>query len=112
MSQKETPLLTGKFYHIYNRGVNSCNLFQDSKNYEHFLNLYDKYISPIAFTYSWVLMKNHFHLLVSIKENVAYKYSSADRSIDPVRFEELKWETIDLSACDASDSVNGCSDEN
>lgn len=37
--------------------------------------------------------------------------SNADRSIDAVRFEESKWETIDLSAwedlsaCEASDSV-------
>ena len=100
MSIQEVPLEKGKFYHIYNRGVNSCNLFKDVKNYEHFLILYDKYILPIAETYAWVLMPNHFHLLIRIKENVAYKYSNnADR------FEEVKWETIDLSACEASDSV-------
>ncbi|HEY3388776.1 MAG TPA: hypothetical protein VGK38_04335 [Prolixibacteraceae bacterium] len=84
--------------------------------------MYDRYISPIADTYAWVLMPNHFHLLVRIKENVVYKYSKddcfidadrnfdADRSVDAVRseearFEELKWKTIDLSACEASDSV-------
>ena len=110
MSKQEPPLEKGKFYHIYNRGVNSCNLFKDSKTYEHFLNLYDKYISPVADTYAWVLMPNHFHMLVRIKENVVYKYN-ADRSIDAVRFEESKWETIDLSECEdlseckASDSV-------
>ena len=32
-----------------------------------FLSLYDKYISPVADTYAWVLMGNHFHLLVRIK---------------------------------------------
>jgi REP element-mobilizing transposase RayT len=106
MSKQEPPLEKGKFYHIYNRGVNSCNLFKDSKTYEHFLNLYDKYISPVAGTYAWVLMPNHFHLLVRIKENVVYKYTeNADRSVDAVRFEELKWETLDLSTCEASDSV-------
>ena len=114
MSKQEPPLEKGKFYHIYNRGVNSCNLFTDSKTYEHFMNLYDKYISPVADTYVWVLMKNHFHLLVRIKENVVYKYSNnADRSIDAVRldavrFEELKWETTDLSdlsACNALDTI-------
>ena len=105
MSKQEPPLEKGKFYHIYNRGINSCNLFKDSKTYEHFLNLYDKYISPVADTYAWVLMPNHFHLLVRIKENVVYKYSNSDRSIDAVRFEKSKWETIDLSACEASDSV-------
>jgi hypothetical protein len=30
--------------------------------------LYDKHISPIADTFAWVLMRNHFHLLVRIKE--------------------------------------------
>lgn len=56
------------FYHIYNRGINSCNLFSDENNYSYFLNLYDKHISEIADTYGWVLMPNHFHLLVKIKD--------------------------------------------
>lgn len=104
MMQTE-PLKYGHFYHIYNRGVNSCDLFRNRDNYEHFLGLYDKYISPVADTYAWVLMPNHFHLLVKVKEDVVYKYSNADRSADAVRFEEHKWETIDLSACEAPDSV-------
>jgi REP element-mobilizing transposase RayT len=95
----------GHFYHIYNRGVDSCDLFREPENYEHFLALYDRYISPVAETYAWVLMPNHFHLLVKVKENVGYKFSNADRSIDAVRFEEHKWETTDLSACEAPDSV-------
>ena len=47
---------------------NSCNIFREADNYEHFLGLYDKYISPVADTFAWVLMPNHFHLLVRIKE--------------------------------------------
>ena len=62
------PLDYGKFYHIYNRGINSCNVFTETDNYQYFLNLYDKHISPVADTYAWVLMKNHFHFLVRIKE--------------------------------------------
>ncbi|WP_430971886.1 transposase [Sunxiuqinia rutila] len=61
------PLEHNHFYHIYNRGINSCNLFQENTNYEYFLSLYAKYISPVANTYAWVLMRNHFHLLVKIK---------------------------------------------
>ncbi|MEI6678378.1 MAG: hypothetical protein WCL21_07205 [Mariniphaga sp.] len=63
-------LAPGKFYHIYNRGINSCDLFREQANYEYFLELYDKHISPIADTFAWVLMPNHFHLLVQIKEKV------------------------------------------
>jgi REP element-mobilizing transposase RayT len=58
----------GHFYHIYNRGIDSCNLFREPDNYEHFLALYDKYISPVAETFAWVLMRNHFHLLIRVKE--------------------------------------------
>jgi REP element-mobilizing transposase RayT len=32
--------------------------------------LYDDHITPIADTFAWVLMKNHFHLLVRIKNPV------------------------------------------
>jgi REP element-mobilizing transposase RayT len=66
---KTTPLEYGQFYHIYNRGINGCNLFSDNENYEYFLHLYDKYISKVADTFAWVLMRNHFHLLVRIKTN-------------------------------------------
>jgi len=61
-------LTYGEYYHIYNRGTNGCDLFKGKENYEHFLNLYDMHISPVAETFAWVLMKNHFHLLVRIKE--------------------------------------------
>jgi len=70
--QQIEPLLHGKFYHIYNRGINrginSCNIFTESANFEYFLNLYYKHISPVADTFTWVLMRNHFHFLVKIKE--------------------------------------------
>ena len=75
--QQIEPLDYGKFYHIYNRGTNSCDLFFEHYNYEHFLKLYDIYISPIADTYAWVLMKNHFHLLVRIKDKYEIDYLSA-----------------------------------
>lgn len=66
---KTIPLEYGNFYHIYNRGINGCNLFREYENYEHFLYLYDKYIDKVADTFAWVLMKNHFHILVRIKSN-------------------------------------------
>ena len=62
------PLRYGKYFHIYNRGINSCDLFRKRTNYEYFLELYDKHISPVADTFAWVLMKNHFHILVRIKD--------------------------------------------
>lgn len=67
--QATQPLESGKYYHIYNRGINSDILFKEIINYEYFLHLYNEHIDPIAETYAWCLMKNHFHFLVRIKES-------------------------------------------
>jgi len=61
------PLIEGNYYHIYNRGNNGDDLFYENDNYYHFLRLYEKYIEPVAETLAWCLLKNHFHLLVYIK---------------------------------------------
>lgn len=61
-------LQRGNYYHIYNRGINSVTLFDTKENYEYFLNLYSSHIDPIAETFAWCLMKNHFHFLVRIKD--------------------------------------------
>lgn len=61
------PLEYGNYYHIYNHAAGNRDLFYEPANYQYFLGLYDKYILPIADTYAWVLMKNHFHLLVRMK---------------------------------------------
>jgi len=68
MSQKIVPIEHDKFYHIYNQGINGENLFREKANYSYFLQQYDKYIDPIAETFAWCLMPNHFHVLVRIKE--------------------------------------------
>ena len=66
--QRTEYLLQGNFYHIYNRGINSENVFFETCNYEYFIKLYETHINPIAETYAWCLMKNHFHFLIRIKE--------------------------------------------
>lgn len=66
--EKVEQLEFGKFYHIYNRGINKGDVFFERSNYEYFIRLYEKHIDPIADTYAWCLMKNHFHFLVKIKD--------------------------------------------
>ncbi len=61
---KQPVLEIDKYYHIYNKGRQGENLFRENENYTHFLRLYEKYIDPIAETYAWVLLGNHFHLLI------------------------------------------------
>lgn len=58
----------GNYYHIYNRGNNGQNIFFENENYIFFLNRYDRYISPFCDTIAWVLLKNHFHFLIYVKE--------------------------------------------
>jgi putative transposase len=65
---KRTLLIPGKYYHIFNRGINRENIFFEERNYHHFLKLYAKYITPIADTFAYCLLRNHFHLLIRIKE--------------------------------------------
>lgn len=78
--KKIQPLENGKYYHIFNRGINSDKLFKDSTNYDYFLKLYDTHIEPIAETYAWCLMKNHFHFLVRIKNTEEIK---TEKKIQP-----------------------------
>jgi len=59
----------GRFYHIYNRGVNKAPIFFEPRNYRHFLSLFDKYLGQYVELYTYCLMPNHFHLLVKIKDS-------------------------------------------
>ena len=61
------PLRYDTYYHIYNRGVDRGNIFFEEPNYEYFLKLYEKYIVPVADTFAYCLLKNHFHLSVRVK---------------------------------------------
>jgi putative transposase len=54
-------------YHIYNRGINGENIFKEERNYRYFLEKYAKYIEPIADTFAYCLLKNHFHIAIRTK---------------------------------------------
>ena len=91
MEQKQ-PILHGNYYHIYNRGNNGIDVFLDNDSYYHFLRLYAKCVEPIAETFAWCLLKNHFHLLVRIKDKneidenqLTYNTTEKPKVIDPSR---------------------------
>ncbi len=81
MSQPD-PLVPGEYYHIYNRGNNRENLFRQERNYDYFMRLYAKYITPVAFTFAFCLLRNHFHLLVQIHELEALRRTRTFATID------------------------------
>lgn len=81
---KKEPLDFGNYYHIYNRGNNGIDIFFENGNYDYFLKLYYQYIHPIAETFAWCLMKNHFHVLVYIRNEKevltdSLEYSTVDK---------------------------------
>ena len=39
----------------------------EERNYEYFLKLYEKHITPVADTFAYCLMRNHFHISVRTK---------------------------------------------
>lgn len=61
------PFVPGYYYHIFNRGNNKRPLFNCAEDYLHFLDLYSIYANPVLETFSWCLIKNHYHFCVRIK---------------------------------------------
>ncbi|GGI27083.1 hypothetical protein [Pedobacter mendelii] len=56
------------FYHIFNHAVGNENLFNSHENYIFFLSRFEHYIYPIAKTFSYCLMRNHFHFLIQVRD--------------------------------------------
>jgi len=44
----QASLQFNQYYHLYNRGNNKEALFKEGRNYYYFLDLYKKYIYPMA----------------------------------------------------------------
>lgn len=61
------PLLFDTYYHIYNRGVNGENIFVEERNYDLFLKLYEKHITPVVDTFAYSMLRNHFHVSLKTK---------------------------------------------
>lgn len=85
-----TPILPGRFYHIYNRGINSGQIIFERRNYLYFLQLYAKYMLAVFDTYAYCLLGNHYHLLVRVKTeqerlHALQAHTSAGRLDQPER---------------------------
>ena len=69
MGNNRPTLQPENYYHLYNHGNGNENIFRSNENYIWFLKRYNDYISPIANTFAYCLMPNHFHFLIQIKSN-------------------------------------------
>ena len=62
-----SPLLYNTYYHIYNRGVNGENIFVEERNYDLFLRLYEKHLSPVTDLFAYCMLRNHFHVSMRVR---------------------------------------------
>lgn len=81
MEEKFSVLTPDTTYHIYNRANGNEPLFYQERNFSYFLKKYKEHISPIADTFCYCLMPNHFHFLIRIKsEKELFNYFKIDDS--------------------------------
>ena len=84
------PLLADNIYHITGHAVGNEKLFLNDDNYRFFLKRYAKYIEPVADTFAWSLLPNHFHFLIRIKPYP--ELLSHYKKIKPHRKEDKGWQ--------------------
>jgi REP element-mobilizing transposase RayT len=78
------PLHPDTSYHIFNHANGFEDIFRKEANFIYFLEKYRLFISPVAETYAYCLMPNHFHLVVRIRNREtieALVRTNNDRSI-------------------------------
>ena len=68
MPRRAVPLAAGRFFHVYNRGVDRRPVFFSRENALYFLRLLRRHLEPDdpagVEVVAYCLMPNHFHLLV------------------------------------------------
>jgi REP element-mobilizing transposase RayT len=86
MTDYYIPLVPDGTYHILSRAVGNEKLFLYDANYEFFLEKYKQHILPIADTFAFCLLPNHFHFLLQIKPladlSEYFKQKKCKNSID------------------------------
>ncbi len=106
MSFRKTEFIESEYYHIYNRGNSKQKIFLDDKDRERFLKLLYLYNSRKRIDFynditkrkidawdfekgesivnigAWVIMPNHFHLYLSIKEQKEARLPSRNAITD------------------------------
>lgn len=76
------PLLPDRIYHVFSRANGSEKMFLNEDNYRFFLGKFKTHISPVADTFAYNLLPNHFHFLIRIKslEEIKFHFSEKKQS--------------------------------
>ena len=88
MSQHTAILQPGCFYHIYNRANGNEKLFYTTKNFVYFLQKYKNHIHPVADTFCYCLMPNHFHLIARIKSEMELLNLTGFQNLSGLKLED------------------------
>lgn len=90
-----TPILGSRFYHIFNRGINRYPIFFTEANYVYFLNLVQKYLVGYMDILAYVLLHNHFHLIVKVKDELEIK--NLNKKTQSVSNQPIQTKTIKVT---------------
>ncbi len=87
MQETNPELNPDCFYHVYNRANGNEKIFTREDNYRYFLDKYKQHIGPVANTFCYCLMPNHFHFLIQVKNENQIKENFIDT--------HMKFETLE-----------------
>ena len=82
MPYRTIQVITNNYYHVYNRGNNSQDIFFEEKNYNFFLTKLSKVFENNISLICYCLMPNHYHLLIKVKKdsqfsNIMQRFSTS-----------------------------------
>ena len=70
MPRKARIAFPSMLYHVISRGNNREPVFRGREDFEKYLEICKRYKDQYEFgLYHWVLMNNHIHLIIEVKEN-------------------------------------------
>ena len=65
MATKQRAQSSTGFYHVFHRGVNQFDIFEDDEDRQYYRDHLHKYARDLGVeVHAWCLMSNHYHLLV------------------------------------------------
>ncbi len=68
-SARKHQLTNSLLYHVFNRGNARSEIFHHKNDYLHFIKILSRYSQEYTLRiYHWVLMPNHYHLLLELDE--------------------------------------------